>query len=305
MLAFPADADAPKVQIVPPKGDPYELPSKLQGIPRNMVLYQYEVCPYCCKVKATLDYYKLPYRVVEVNPLTKGELSWTDCRKVPVLRTDDEVLVESSFIVSRLAAEAEASKAPCTVEPSLPKSETKSKSWFGGGSTSPTPTPTAASKSSSHVAHGTPEEIQWRRWVDDKFVKLLTANIYRNFDESVKSFSYITDQSNWGWGTRTLAKWSGAILMWRIGAGMPKKYGIEGDLRQAMYAACNDFVDALGGRKFMGGSAPNLADLSMFGVLRAVETTPAVQDALTHSKIGPWFQAMAAAVGPSSRVSDS
>ena len=32
-----------------------------------------------------MDYYKIPYRVVEVSPLTKRQLKWGDHRKVPVL----------------------------------------------------------------------------------------------------------------------------------------------------------------------------------------------------------------------------
>jgi glutaredoxin len=28
-------------------------------LPRELVLYQYEVCPFCCKVKAFLDYHKV------------------------------------------------------------------------------------------------------------------------------------------------------------------------------------------------------------------------------------------------------
>ena len=33
----------------------------------DLVLYQYDVCPFCCKVKAFLDYYNVPYRTVEVS----------------------------------------------------------------------------------------------------------------------------------------------------------------------------------------------------------------------------------------------
>lgn len=44
------------------------------------------------------------------------------------------------------------------------------------------------------------------------------------------------------------------------------------------------FVAALRGRDYLGGSAPNLADLSMFGVLRAVAGTPAYNDIILHTK---------------------
>lgn len=39
-------------------------------------LYQYAICPFCSKCKATLDYAKVPYQAIEVNPLTKAEIKW-------------------------------------------------------------------------------------------------------------------------------------------------------------------------------------------------------------------------------------
>lgn len=39
-------------------------------------LYQYAICPFCNRVKALLDYSGLPYKTVEVNPLTKAEIKW-------------------------------------------------------------------------------------------------------------------------------------------------------------------------------------------------------------------------------------
>lgn len=52
---------------------------------------------------------QLPYEVIEVNPLTKSELKWSTYKKVPVLMMDGEVVVESTIIMSRLAAEMEGS----------------------------------------------------------------------------------------------------------------------------------------------------------------------------------------------------
>ncbi|KAI7749583.1 hypothetical protein M8C21_021885, partial [Ambrosia artemisiifolia] len=65
-------------------------------IPKEIVLYQYESCPFCNKVKAFLDYYDVPYKVVEVNPLSKKEIKWSDYKKVPILVVDGERLEDSS-----------------------------------------------------------------------------------------------------------------------------------------------------------------------------------------------------------------
>ncbi|GLC33355.1 hypothetical protein PLESTB_000342200 [Pleodorina starrii] len=325
-------ADAPtKIEVV---ADPYARPVEARPLPSNITLYQYEVCPYCCKVRAFLDYYKLPYTVIEVNPLTKGELKWSTYKKVPVVQLDEEIVADSSAIMSRLATDiaaarpappppAAAAAAPAsTSQPPAPAAK-RSSSWSfwgsrGGdataapdvsGATDQAPAAAAAAAAAPAAAPGAPstealsEEIRWRKWVDEKLVKVLTANIYRNWDESVETFKYITEQTGWSWGAREVARWAGAVMMWQVGKRMPAKYGIEGDLRVALYDAANDFADnALRGRRFAGGDAPNLADLSAFGVLRAVRRTGAFRDLMAHSRLGPWFEAMDGEVGGSARI---
>ncbi len=58
-----------------------------------------------------------------------------------------------------------------------------------------------------------------------------------------------------------------------------------GDLRAVLYGEVDGFVDALGGRDYLGGSAPNLADLAAFGVLRAVAGTPTYNDVVLNTKV--------------------
>jgi hypothetical protein len=41
------------------KPDPYVRPAPSGHLPKEITLYQYEVCPFCCKVKAFLDYHKV------------------------------------------------------------------------------------------------------------------------------------------------------------------------------------------------------------------------------------------------------
>lgn len=51
---------------------------------------------YVVSISAFLDYYDVPYKVVEVNPLSKKEIKWSDYKKVPILMVDGEQLVDSS-----------------------------------------------------------------------------------------------------------------------------------------------------------------------------------------------------------------
>ncbi|KAJ9510120.1 hypothetical protein QJQ45_015606, partial [Haematococcus lacustris] len=241
----------------------------------------------------------VPYSVVEVNPLTKSELKWSSYKKVPVIKLEDgDVVADSSVIISRIAAEVEASKAS-----SVSQSSSSSKGWgvrASKSSSSNTYSAQAAAVSKDAVLE---EEAKWRRWVDERFVKVITANIYRSWDESFNTFRYITEQTNWSWGTREAARLSGALLMWQVGKRMPAKYGIEGDLREALYSDCNKLVDALPpGQPFLGGAEPNLADLSAYGVLKAVWHTPTFEDAMQFSKIAAWYQRVEAAIGQSARI---
>lgn len=43
-----------------------------------------------------LEYYDIPYKIVEVNPINKKEIKWSDYRKVPILMADGEQMVNSS-----------------------------------------------------------------------------------------------------------------------------------------------------------------------------------------------------------------
>ena len=59
----------------------------------SLKLYQYRTCPFCCKARTYLDYAGFQYEVVEVNPLTRKEMKFSDYRKVPFIVSADGVQV--------------------------------------------------------------------------------------------------------------------------------------------------------------------------------------------------------------------
>jgi microsomal prostaglandin-E synthase 2 len=276
-----------------PVADHYQLPTTARGLPRTIVLYQYEVCPFCNKVRAFLDYHKIPYRTIEVNPLTKAELKWSDYRKVPVILLDDKEQVnDSTAIISRLAAEL--SLAPNGE--AATRSSTAKRSWWARS---------RASSASSSPRRDEEEETKWRRWVDERLVRVITVNIYRNAHESFQTFDYITKHGNFGWAEREAARVFGAGMMWGISKRLRKKYGVEGDVREALYECAAQWVEAVGPeRPFLGGSSPNLADLAVFGVMRSVVGTDTFMDLQHNTEIGPWWERMMEVVGPSARIDD-
>jgi microsomal prostaglandin-E synthase 2 len=45
---------------------------------------------------AFLDYHGINYKVVEVNPMNKKEIKWSDYKKLAIVTVDGEQLVDSS-----------------------------------------------------------------------------------------------------------------------------------------------------------------------------------------------------------------
>lgn len=76
----------------------------------SVVLYQYEPCPYCCKVKAVLDYLKVPYSIIEVNPLTKKETKFSEYNKVPIALINGTEINDSSTIIDTVTRFVNSSK---------------------------------------------------------------------------------------------------------------------------------------------------------------------------------------------------
>ena len=200
--------------------------------------------------------------MVEVNPINKKEIKWSDYKKVPILTVDGEQIVDSSDIIDKL------------IKRIHPDYDLNAE-----------------------------EEKKWRQWVDNHLVHVLSPNIYRNVPEALESFDYITTQGNFSFSERLVAKYGGAAAMYFVSKKLKKKHNIT-DERAALYGAAEQWVDALKGRKFLGGLDPNLADLAVFGVLRPIRHLKSGRDMLEHTRIGKWFSQMDRVVGQSSRVSE-
>ncbi|KAK6115736.1 hypothetical protein DH2020_008005 [Rehmannia glutinosa] len=232
--------------------------------PKDVVLYQYEACPFCNKVKAFLDYYDIPYKVVEVNPINKKEIKWSEYKKVPILMVDGEPMVDSSDIIDKLTKKIHPDVSPDSVVKDN-------------------------------------EEKKWRGWVDNHLVHILSPNIYRSASEALESFDYITSHGNFSFTERITAKYAGAAAMYFVSKKLKKKYNIT-DERAALYEAAESWVDALNGQEFLGGTKPNLADLAVYGVLRPIRYLKSGRDMVEHTRIGDWYSRMENAVGVSSKI---
>ena len=128
---------------------------------------------------------QIPYRTVEVNPLSKKELKWSKYRKVPMALIDGEPVPDSTAIITRLAAELAQADIAATSKPAA----VQKKGWFGLAASGST----TGHDRTGDASCSKDEEYKWRRWVDERYVRLLTVNIYRTAREAFETFDYIAD----------------------------------------------------------------------------------------------------------------
>lgn len=226
-------------------------------------LYQYEVCPYCCKVKSVLDYKKVPYEKIEVNPMTHDELAWnkkaTDHDKVPVLIDGDETVLESNDIIRYLEG-----KFPW--KPIFAKSKS-----------------------------GAAKQEEWIRFADDELVQILPPNIYRTIPEALDSFKYITKVGKFPAWKRYYLMLGGAVAMNIVAKKGMKKRGIS-DPRKALAETLAKLADGLGKEKFLGGGEPDVSDLVCHGVLSSVQGMKVWKDIVRNQTVADWYERVDKAV---------
>lgn len=240
-----------------------------------VTLLQYEMCPFCCKVKAFLDYRNAPYRTVEVNPLSKKELKALrgEFKKVPVALLDGTELDDSPAILDRLV-QREADEDP----------------------------EFAAARAEFADSPRVREALEW---ADGKLAVLMFPNICRNLRESLQAFSYVRDVPSFTPAERWINYALGGVAMSFAAPKIKAKYGID-DERAALRAALEDWGARLGGSAFHGGDeAPDLADLAVYGVVRSVHHTDTYRELLESgpAPFREWFARVHEAVGEPSRVS--
>ncbi|XP_078685949.1 prostaglandin E synthase 2-like [Branchiostoma floridae x Branchiostoma belcheri] len=266
--------------------------------PMKVTLYQYLTCPFCCKTRAFLEYYGIDFQVVEVNPLSRREISWSDYKKVPIVivemdgKDEKQQLNDSSVIISVLKTfmvnthkdlDKVVSYYPIMVTQDTDGKEVReiaNRHWVM----------VDLETMSEEYGKRRRSEVKWRKWVDDHFVHMLAPNIYRSQAEALQAFDYITNVQNFGPWEKWAAKYGGSAIMWTIAKRLKSKYQLKDDVRESLYDAANEWLKGVGKKRFMGGSQPNLADLAVYGVLSSIEDFDTFKDLMENTKMRPWYE---------------
>ena len=226
-------------------------------------IFQYDICPFCNKIKALLDLQRVKHEAIEVNPLTKSEIkSWSaGYRKVPIAMIDGEQVNDSPVIASMLFDRM---------------------------------------KEAGIVSDDfcSPEALKWAEWSDSKLAVLLFPNITRSFGESYQAFSYVHAVQSFSLADKWSNQLIGSLFMWLAQGKIKKKYGID-DERAAVLESLRHWIkEGVGEGPFAGGSEPNFADCCVFGCLKAIDRTSTFQELQDEGSIQPWFSRMKVLVDP-------
>ena len=202
----------------------------------KFTLYQYQVCPFCNKAQTFLEYSGVPHKRVEVNPLSKKEMKFSEYRMVPFMVIEDEKGQKTQVNGSDEIVDYVANN---------------------------------VIKSSDVDSEDTKK---WRDWVNNRLVKLLPPNIYRTPSEALQAFDYIARNSNFSLYERLSAKYAGAVAMYIIARKSLTKYNIK-DARVELAEEMNRWASEglVAGKEFHGGSKPDKVDLAVYGVIRSIE----------------------------------
>jgi len=233
--------------------------------PPSITLYQYAICPFCCKTKAFLGYLSLTYEQVEVNPLTKKELNQLNdksYRKVPVAIIDGVQVNGSDEIIQYLLSSSQRENKNLI----LSKEEFISSPWVA--------------------------------FANDQLAPILYPNLCSTLSNSYRAFGYVHNVSDFSIPQRYLIQSLGSLAMYFAASKIKKKKGILNE-REALHNALSKFEnEGLVQNEFSSGKkdTPDLGDIAMYGVLKSVEGLPLQNEILPNdgSTINLWYDRMRA-----------
>lgn len=214
-------------------------------------LYQYEVCPFCWKVRCLLALKGVAYETIEVHPLNKKELEFSEYKKVPIFVDENgKQINDSNEIMRYIDSHYEGAK------------------FFEVDSAA------------------IDKEKQLFQW-SELYVKSIPPLIYDSFPHALQAFDYITQNTKFSWYQKKLIKYSGAAVMKMVAAKSKQKQNIE-DPVQHFKNNMQNWSTTLGGQQFAGGDKPNAVDAAVYGVTLSVSGLPASSLIPSHAKFYEW-----------------
>lgn len=227
----------------------------------DVTLYQFELCPYCHKVRAGLDLKGIAYDRVDVSPMNKKELPELPPdapKKVPVLKVGDRIVYDSTDILEYL----EEVKPEQT--PFIPNDE-------------------------AAAAHS--REIE--AWVDDELTFSMPTVIYGTWGEAAKAAQVTAKKSNFGLMEGLAVRAGGSLIMHQVAKRILAKRG-KTDAHAWMAENFDKVESWLGEAEYLGGEVPTIADAAMHGAFTCIAEFPAFKDVERRPRLMAWYERVGA-----------
>lgn len=231
-------------------------PSSMPEAMQEVTLYQFELCPFCHKVKAGLEIKGLPFQKVDVNPMTRAELPALpegSTKKVPVIQAVGQTVQDSTRILDYLEQQA-----------------------LGHGSWIPA-TEEAAKKA---------REIE--TWVDEDLSQVLPPVIYGRWSDAMRAARVIAKTSNFGPVQNAVVRGGGSLIMHQVAKKIMKRRGGNDPLAM-LDAEMDKFEGWLGDQAFVCGDELSLGDVAVHGCLSCIADFPAFAHIMKRPHIAAWF----------------
>lgn len=222
----------------------------------EVTLYQFELCPFCHKVKAGMEVKGLPFRKIDVNPMTKAELPELpgDTRKkVPVIATGDDTIQDSTSILDFFESK-------------------------GIGTLSWIPEEEAAAVKTREV----------EAWVDDDLSQVLPPVIYGRWSDAIRAAKVVAKTSNFGPLQNMVVRGGGSLVMHQVAKMIMKRRGGTDPIAM-LDAEMDKFEGWLGDQPFVCGEQLSLGDIATQGVLTCIAEFPAFEHIMKRPAIASWY----------------
>ena len=174
-------------------------------------LYQYQICPFCNKVKALLDYSNINYSIAEVNPLTKSELKFSgDYKKVPIAEINGQQVNGSDEILEYLLQE------PIFCEKIKEK-------WIKEEVAIDPVERNIPNYDMDFLIFDNNDTTEWSNWASDELASVLYPNLCGTLSDSYKAFSYVDDVQHFSSVQKTMIRTVGSFAMYMAASKIKSK----------------------------------------------------------------------------------
>jgi len=223
----------------------------------SITLYEFSLCPFCNKVRASLELKGVDFDSVEVSPRSKVELPPLPegtPKKVPVLKNGEDTVADSTTILNYL-------------EDAIP-----GKIGF---------------RPSDAAARARSDEIE--EWVDSQFIEALPTVIYGTWGEAVQAARLVAANSKLSGGQKFLVQLAGALVMKQISKRILRRNDRE-DAHAWVRENSAQFSEWLGDKSFVLGDDPCLGDVAMHGAITCVKEFPIYREIMQTANLADWYE---------------